>query len=173
MQHRSTYPMSALFLLVTIVAVLVDTGIRADELCTLTIANTHLDARDAYVRVHGKGNKWREIGLGDTARRHLKTYLRHFRAEAAPTDIARCPRRDRTGARPLRSLRKTRRVPGRQRPVLPARVELVGRRAHAHPRGQQVLICPGVGPAGVRAHRQVPDHANAHARRPCRRLGRG
>lgn len=69
-----------------ILAVLVDTGIRADECVTLTIANVSLDPRDAYVRVHGKGNKWREIGLGDKSRRELKTYVRTFRDGSERTD---------------------------------------------------------------------------------------
>jgi integrase/recombinase XerD len=46
-----------------IVALLVDTGIRASELCSLTVGNIRLDADDAYIRVHGKGDKWGEVGL--------------------------------------------------------------------------------------------------------------
>lgn len=66
----------------TMLALLIDTGIRASELCDLTIGNCHLDPKDAFIRVHGKGDKWREVGLGDRSRRGLRTYIRSFRFEA-------------------------------------------------------------------------------------------
>jgi integrase/recombinase XerD len=62
-----------------IVALLVDTGIRASELIGLTMGNVSLNPRDAYIRVFGKGGKWGEVGLGDRARRALGKYIRTFR----------------------------------------------------------------------------------------------
>lgn len=62
-----------------IIALLLDTGIRAHELVTLTIGNVSLDAKDAYVRVLGKGPKWGEVGLGEQARRAVQKYIRQFR----------------------------------------------------------------------------------------------
>ncbi|HEY4036841.1 MAG TPA: tyrosine-type recombinase/integrase [Ktedonobacteraceae bacterium] len=62
-----------------IIAVLLDCGLRATELCTLTIGNISLDVNDAYVRVLGKGNKWGEVGLGDQARKYVQKYIRMFR----------------------------------------------------------------------------------------------
>ena len=46
-----------------IIRLLIATGIRADELCTLTIEHIYLNPDECYVRVHGKRNKWREIPL--------------------------------------------------------------------------------------------------------------
>ena len=56
------------------------------------------------------------------------------------------------------------RVPRRLRPVLPALVELVRRRAHRQAADQQVLVRPGIRPAGVRPHGQVRDDPRLHAR---------
>lgn len=55
---------------------LLDTGVRASELLGLTTEHLHLSLRDAYVVVHGKRNKWREIGpLGRRCQRALVRYL--------------------------------------------------------------------------------------------------
>jgi integrase/recombinase XerD len=62
-----------------IVALLLDTGIRATELCTLTIDNVCLDPKDAHIRVFGKGKKWGEVGMGEQTRRYMQKYLRTFR----------------------------------------------------------------------------------------------
>jgi len=62
-----------------ILAVLLDCGLRATELITLTIGNVSLDTKDAYVRVLGKGNKWGEVGLGEQARKYVQKYIRVFR----------------------------------------------------------------------------------------------
>jgi len=73
-----------------IIAVLLDTGIRAAELCTLTLSNVILDAKDSYLRVFGKGDKWGEVGLGEQSRKALRKYIRMFREptiEYAKEDI--------------------------------------------------------------------------------------
>lgn len=62
-----------------ILAVLLDCGLRATELITLTIGNVSLDTKDAYVRILGKGNKWGEVGLGEQSRKYVQKYIRVFR----------------------------------------------------------------------------------------------
>lgn len=68
-----------------IVSLLFDTGIRASELCDLTLDCVHLDTRDGcYIKVLGKGRKEREIGLGKQARLALHRYISRYRK--APRD---------------------------------------------------------------------------------------
>jgi integrase/recombinase XerD len=62
-----------------IVSVLVDTGIRAGELCSLTLDNVDLDPRGAYIKVMGKGRKEREVPLGKKALTALHKYIRRYR----------------------------------------------------------------------------------------------
>jgi site-specific recombinase XerD len=62
-----------------ILAVLLDTGVRASELCTLTLDECHLSPRDSYLLVHGKGRRMREVGLGKEALQHLSRYVTRFR----------------------------------------------------------------------------------------------
>ncbi len=67
-----------------ILYVLLDTGIRANELCTLTIGHTYLNADDPYIRVLGKGQKVREVGLGVQSRQAIENYLATYRKAATP-----------------------------------------------------------------------------------------
>jgi integrase/recombinase XerD len=62
-----------------ILAVLLDTGIRANELCTLTLERTVLGLDDAYLLVDGKGRKQREVGLGVKSRQMVHRYIHRFR----------------------------------------------------------------------------------------------
>ena len=62
-----------------ILATLLETGIRADELCTLTLDRLFLNAHEPYIDVLGKGRKRREIGLSSGARRHIHKYVTRFR----------------------------------------------------------------------------------------------
>lgn len=62
-----------------ILAVLFDTGIRASELCGLTLEDVHLEPQDAWIKVMGKGRKEREVGLGKTARASLHRYISRYR----------------------------------------------------------------------------------------------
>lgn len=71
-----------------ILAVLLDCGLRATELITLTIGNVSLDTKDAYVRVLGKGNKWGEVGLGEQARKYVHKYIRVFRMPTIEYDVS-------------------------------------------------------------------------------------
>lgn len=72
-----------------ILAVMLDTGIRARELVTLKIGDVSLDAKDAYIRVLGKRQKWGEVGLGEQSRRLLQQYLRKFRVPTLESEIRR------------------------------------------------------------------------------------
>lgn len=62
-----------------ILSVLIDTGIRASELCGLILRCVWLDTDDSYIRVFGKGRKEREIALGRTARIALRRYITRYR----------------------------------------------------------------------------------------------
>lgn len=66
-----------------IIAVLLDTGIRASELCGLTLDHVHFTPEDAWLLVHGKRNKWREVGLGKRSRQALHKYIHRERPGAA------------------------------------------------------------------------------------------
>lgn len=73
-----------------ILSVLLDTGIRAAEIRTLTIGNVTLARHvqdDSYITVMGKGRKQREVPIGTIARRSLARYLRYARKDAAKGDI--------------------------------------------------------------------------------------
>lgn len=60
--------------------VLLDTGIRADELCHLTLEDFRRDAGDTYIIVRkGKGRKQREIGVGTKTATALSRYIRAHR----------------------------------------------------------------------------------------------
>ena len=62
-----------------IVYMLFDTGVRAGELCGLTLDCVYLSPDDAYIKVLGKGDKWREVGLGKDARTALHRYITRYR----------------------------------------------------------------------------------------------
>src|SRR6266705_558473 len=44
-----------------ILAVLMDTGLRVSELCSLTLDQVCFSDKDSFVRTYGKGRKWREV----------------------------------------------------------------------------------------------------------------
>lgn len=69
-----------------IVTMLTDSGVRATELCTLRIGDIHLDLEDSYVKVLGKGQKEREVGLGRQARLDLHRYITRHRRRAQPDE---------------------------------------------------------------------------------------
>ncbi len=79
-----------------VLGLLLCTGIRASELCTLKIKDAHLEGNAPYILVHGKGNKWREcllIDLSQTGKPQidrqtqelLQQYKARYRAKASPT----------------------------------------------------------------------------------------
>lgn len=66
----------------TILMVLLDTGLRVSELCTLTLN----DVRDDYLLVFGKNSKEREAGISPTTSRELFKYINQFRPPAIDDD---------------------------------------------------------------------------------------
>ena len=71
----------------TIIMLLLDTGIRASELCGLTLDDVRLGVEDAYIVVSGKGRKQRECPLGKSTRNQLHTYLYRFRPDSKDTHV--------------------------------------------------------------------------------------
>lgn len=69
-----------------ILAVLIDTGLRASELCGLTLDRVHFEGDDPYLKVFGKGRKQREVGLGRKSRQALHKYI--HRGRQAPRSEA-------------------------------------------------------------------------------------
>lgn len=62
-----------------IMYMLLDTGIRVSELVGLTLDRTHFEPNNSYIRVFGKGKKWREVAMGNECVRMLRRYLREHR----------------------------------------------------------------------------------------------
>lgn len=62
-----------------LLAVLLDTGIRANEACLLTLEDVYFTPDEAYMLIHGKGRKQREVPLGRRARGLLHTYIHRHR----------------------------------------------------------------------------------------------
>ena len=62
-----------------IAILLLDTGIRATELCTITLENTFIN--EGYVKVTGKGNKERIVPFGAATKKALIRYISTFRPE--------------------------------------------------------------------------------------------
>ena len=62
-----------------ILITLLDTGLRASELCDLAVGDAHLD--EGYLKVLGKGDRERIVPIGANATRALKRYLEFFRRE--------------------------------------------------------------------------------------------
>ena len=54
------------------ISMLVDTGIRVGELCSLLIENVE----DDHIKVHGKGNKWRIVPISFQLRKLMMKYER-------------------------------------------------------------------------------------------------
>ena len=63
---------------------LLDTGMRAGELCGLRLGDLHLD--DGYAIVLGKGRKQRPVKIGARATKAVRFYLLHWRAPALPQE---------------------------------------------------------------------------------------
>jgi site-specific recombinase XerD len=63
--------------MLVVVSLLLDTGIRATELITLTIPNTDLD--NDRIKVMGKGSKERIVPFGATAKKALLRYVTTWR----------------------------------------------------------------------------------------------
>jgi site-specific recombinase XerD len=61
---------------------LLDTGMRAGELCGLRMQDLHID--EGYAIVMGKGRKQRPVKIGSRAAKALRFYLLHWRRPAWP-----------------------------------------------------------------------------------------
>lgn len=59
---------------VTILALMYDSGARAQEICDITICDITL-AKTSSIRIHGKGNKTREIPISSDVSKIIKKYL--------------------------------------------------------------------------------------------------
>ena len=57
-----------------IIVFMLHTGLRAQEVCTLTRSHVRLGKRSGSITVHGKRNKYREVPLNATARAALLAY---------------------------------------------------------------------------------------------------
>jgi integrase/recombinase XerD len=66
-----------------ILAVMLDTGIRANELCTLTRDRCCLNSEAQYLIINGKGRKQREVGLGKKAAYGLHLYITRYRPKSS------------------------------------------------------------------------------------------
>ncbi len=64
--------------------VLLDTCMRAGELCGLTLDQIHLD--EGYAMVLGKGKKMRPVRIGARAAKSLRFYLLHWRKPVVPSE---------------------------------------------------------------------------------------
>ena len=63
--------------------VLLDTGMRVSELCGLRVEDVHVSGSGAYVKVLGKGNKEREIGLHPEVGKLVWKYIQKYRRTAS------------------------------------------------------------------------------------------
>ena len=66
-----------------LLSLLVDTGCRASELCGLRLDDVTFTPDAAWILVHGKGRKQREIGMGRRARMALHRYISRERKAPA------------------------------------------------------------------------------------------
>jgi site-specific recombinase XerD len=64
-----------------ILLLLLDTGIRAAELCGLKMKHLFLSPTDPHIKVFGKGDKWREVGLGEKSRGELSRFVGKYRTK--------------------------------------------------------------------------------------------
>jgi site-specific recombinase XerD len=62
-----------------LVALLLDTGCRASEMCGLKLDDVHFDHDTIWILVHGKGRKDRPVGLGKRSGMALHRYIKRER----------------------------------------------------------------------------------------------
>lgn len=62
-----------------ILSCLFDTGMRASELTGLVLENVYIAKHDSYLKIYGKGSKWREVPLGLSACAALHKYIHRYR----------------------------------------------------------------------------------------------
>jgi integrase/recombinase XerC len=64
---------------ITMLVLLLDTGLRVSELCGLRSDNAHIE--EGYLKVTGKGSRERFVPIGGLAQKVLWRYIIHFRPE--------------------------------------------------------------------------------------------
>ena len=64
-----------------IMCTLYDSGMRVDELVSLTVRNVCVDCEDIKIRVHGKGNKERCLFLDSKTSALVRQYMKEFHSE--------------------------------------------------------------------------------------------
>lgn len=67
----------------TMIVLMLHTGLRAREVCTLQRTHVTLGKRSGWLTIYGKRNKYREVPLNATARRMLTDYLETLPASCA------------------------------------------------------------------------------------------
>lgn len=70
-----------------VITMLLDTGVRANELCTLTLDRTVFTASDAHIIVNGKGRKQRQVWLGKDSRLALHRYIHEHRPDTTFQEV--------------------------------------------------------------------------------------
>ena len=65
-----------------IVCLMVESGLRLDEVVQLRTADVHL--KEMLLKVHGKGDKEQYVPIGPTTQKALSRYAEHFRVSADP-----------------------------------------------------------------------------------------
>ena len=70
------------------IVLLYDIGARVQELVEIKVADIHLETRNPFVIVTGKGHKTRSIPLMDKTVAHLKEYLRRFHSNSIESNDA-------------------------------------------------------------------------------------
>jgi site-specific recombinase XerD len=70
-----------------ILSLLIDTGLRAAELCGLTLDRVVFNGDAAHLVLHGKGRKQRVVGLGRKARLALHRYIHRERPRTEDSHV--------------------------------------------------------------------------------------
>ena len=65
-----------------ILILLYDTGTRVQEIVDIKVSDLHLEARNPFILVTGKGSKTRSVPLMDKTVSHLKEYVRRFHTDS-------------------------------------------------------------------------------------------
>lgn len=65
-----------------LLSLMIDTGLRGTEVCSLTHDGLFISPQESYIRVDGKGRRQREIGLGRDARLALHRYITRARPKS-------------------------------------------------------------------------------------------
>jgi site-specific recombinase XerD len=69
-----------------ILSLLLDTGIRASELCGLKLDQIEYDRTQSYLHVYGKGRKEREVAFGSRTKKALAMWVNRYRMKPTTRD---------------------------------------------------------------------------------------